>query len=80
MKQGWECPRCKTIHAPHVNKCDCSANAVSTSSTKDDMILNGIIIHPPLIPPHVLKYRSGKAYTAKGLHITPFFNDERTAK
>lgn len=21
--QGWECPRCHTIHAPSVKRCDC---------------------------------------------------------
>lgn len=24
MNQGWQCPACKTVHAPHVERCDCS--------------------------------------------------------
>lgn len=23
IAQGWECPRCHTINAPHMNKCEC---------------------------------------------------------
>jgi len=23
---GWKCPRCQTIHAPHIARCDCSAD------------------------------------------------------
>jgi len=23
MKEGWICPRCKTVNAPHIDRCDC---------------------------------------------------------
>lgn len=23
MNQGWQCPVCKTVYAPHVDKCEC---------------------------------------------------------
>lgn len=29
---GWECPRCRTIHAPWVSRCDCPAPTVVSSS------------------------------------------------
>lgn len=25
MNQGWQCPLCKTVYAPHVDKCECAA-------------------------------------------------------
>ncbi|WP_281035511.1 hypothetical protein [Methylobacterium brachiatum] len=27
VKQGWECPRCRAILAPHVERCTCKATA-----------------------------------------------------
>ena len=32
MNQGWECPRCRTVHAPHVALCACPP-PTSTSTT-----------------------------------------------
>lgn len=29
IAQGWECPRCGRIHAPHVNKCTCKRSKVT---------------------------------------------------
>lgn len=23
-QQGWQCPLCKTVYAPHIQKCDCT--------------------------------------------------------
>jgi hypothetical protein len=23
IRQGWQCPVCRKVHAPHVNECDC---------------------------------------------------------
>ena len=30
---GWLCPRCGTIHAPHVEKCDCPPPTITTTGT-----------------------------------------------
>ncbi len=30
---GWECPRCRTIHAPHVNACWCPAPTEYVTNT-----------------------------------------------
>lgn len=26
--QGWQCPECKTVYAPHVDKCECAKDSV----------------------------------------------------
>lgn len=41
--QGWECPRCGTIWAPHVPKCEC----VPTKR---------VITYEPENPPVILRY------------------------
>ena len=28
MNQGWSCPICRRVNAPHVQECPCSANRV----------------------------------------------------
>lgn len=30
--QGWQCPACKTVYAPHVEKCECSATQEATEN------------------------------------------------
>lgn len=30
-RSGWVCPRCQTVHAPHVDKCDCKPKQDSAS-------------------------------------------------
>lgn len=29
---GWECPRCRTIHAPFVRQCDCPAPSYTSTT------------------------------------------------
>lgn len=31
QRKGWICPRCETVHAPHVDKCDCEPKRDSAS-------------------------------------------------
>ena len=30
---GWLCPRCQTVNAPHVLKCDCPPPSITTGGT-----------------------------------------------
>lgn len=32
--RGWECPRCRAIHAPWVSRCDCPAPTVVSSTIR----------------------------------------------
>jgi hypothetical protein len=34
LKEGWICPRCKQVNAPHVKKCDCKPSEISIDWTK----------------------------------------------
>jgi hypothetical protein len=36
MTEGWLCPRCNSVNAPSVKKCDCSAEQKATS--EDDFM------------------------------------------
>lgn len=31
--QGWQCPECKTIYAPHIPLCECAKRVDSVAST-----------------------------------------------
>ena len=30
-QSGWICPRCGSVNAPHIQKCDCSPPTITTS-------------------------------------------------
>jgi hypothetical protein len=32
VAMGWQCPLCKTVHAPHVDACGCQVEVVSASN------------------------------------------------
>jgi hypothetical protein len=32
MQQGWQCPECKTVYAPHVDKCECTKQQKTTAT------------------------------------------------
>lgn len=33
MTKGWECPRCGTVHAPHVDACGCTSDTRTGGAT-----------------------------------------------
>ena len=36
-EQGWQCPQCLTIYAPHIERCECAKKpGVTTSNANDD--------------------------------------------
>jgi len=71
MKEGWICPRCKTIHAPYIDKCDCSADLPIVEEIK---IKPSVPPHLPYIWPNEMeRYRimptpTPKPYYPSGIH------------
>ena len=66
MQQGWECPKCGAVMAPHVDCCvNCRGNKGEGTTTTSPTMINGnpIFNEPssicstsgPLDPPYVLK-------------------------
>ncbi len=65
MQQGWECPKCGAVMAPHVDCCvNCRGNKGGGTATSSPTMINGdpIFNYPsstcttssPLDPPYVL--------------------------
>ena len=36
--QGWECPRCRKIHGPFVQSCDCPKPVTTTTDSKTECL------------------------------------------
>lgn len=63
LNQGWLCPRCKTVNAPFVAKCDCK-ESVATTGTQPPIGSGGSS------PQYGIKCtRCGEYYTSLAAHI-----------
>lgn len=40
MSQGWQCPLCKTVYAPHVDKCECGKDGMTWNEIKEKYFPN----------------------------------------
>jgi hypothetical protein len=49
IKQGWQCPLCKVVHAPHIDKCEC-ANRPRTFDDGCMGVSNNTPYYDPLNP------------------------------
>jgi hypothetical protein len=45
--QAWICPRCETINAPFIPRCNCKPNTINSVSVVENNIKSGVI--PPII-------------------------------
>jgi hypothetical protein len=73
MREGWMCPRCKLVLAPHINFCDCRERGGEAGQPAAPVITpnapsGGVSVTPPL--PYVVTNTGYPATTATVVYAT----------